>query len=102
MSVRGVTAVATVEGAKLARHITPRLVLAGCAIAPFAFCAALSLQEGAPTDTLFGRAAKESGFAAALVVLGFAALWVFPVLTSVISGDLFAAEDRHRTWQTLL
>src|SRR5262245_29029955 len=102
MSVRGLTAVAAVESAKLVGQITPRLVLAACAAGPFAFCAALNLQESAPTDTLFGRAAKESGFAAALVILGFAALWIFPVLASVVSGDLFAAEDRHRTWQTWL
>src|SRR5262245_28143829 len=102
MSARGVTAVAAVESAKLAGQLTPRLVLAACAAGPFAFCAALTLQEAAPTDTLFGRAAKESGFAVALVVLGFAALWALPVLTSIVGGDLFSAEDRHRTWPTLL
>jgi ABC-2 type transport system permease protein len=35
-------------------------------------------------------------------VLGFAALWAFPVLTSVVGGDLFSAEDRYGTWKTLL
>ena len=37
-----------------------------------------------------------------LVVLGFAALWAFPVLTSVVGGDLFSAEDRYGTWATVL
>jgi ABC-2 type transport system permease protein len=45
---------------------------------------------------------KESGFATPLVVLGFAALWVFPALTSIVAGDLFSAEDRYRTWTNVL
>jgi len=55
-----------------------------------------------PEDTLFGRSVRDSGFATPLVVLGFAALWVFPVLTSVVGGDLFSAEDRYGTWTTVL
>ena len=51
---------------------------------------------------LFGRAVNESGFAVSLVVLGFAALWAFPVLTGVVGGDLFSAEDRYGTWATVL
>jgi len=45
---------------------------------------------------------KESGFATPLVVLGFASLWVFPLLTSVVGGDVFSAEDRYGTWTTVL
>src|SRR4051812_48108871 len=60
------------------------------------------LQNSLPEDTLFGRHAKESGFATPLVILGFAALWIFPVLTSVVAGDIFSSEDRYGTWTTLL
>jgi ABC-2 type transport system permease protein len=102
MSARGIRAVAAVERTKLMGQLTPRLTLAACAVGPFAFCVALRLQESTPSDTLFGRAVLESGFAAALVVLGFAALWVIPALASLAGGDLFSAEDRHRTWPTLL
>ena len=102
MSVRGIRAVAAVERTKLIGQLTPRLTLAACATGPFAFCAALRLQDSTPSDTLFGRAVMESGFAAALVVLGFAALWVIPALASLAGGDVFSAEDRHRTWPTLL
>ena len=62
----------------------------------------MRVQSSVPEDTLFGRSVKESGFASPLVVLGFAALWVFPVLTSVVGGDLFSAEDRYGTWTTVL
>jgi ABC-2 type transport system permease protein len=54
-----------------------------------------------PEDTLFGRAVNESGFATPLVVLGFATLWLLPVLASVVGGDVFASEDRNGTWATL-
>ena len=102
VSIRGVRAVAGVECSKLAAQFKARIVLAACALGPFAFAAAMRVQSSLPTDTLFGRAVKESGFAVSLVVLGFAALWAFPVLTSVVGGDLFSAEDRYGTWSTVL
>jgi ABC-2 type transport system permease protein len=59
-------------------------------------------QSSLPEDTLFGRSVKESGFALSLVVLGFAAFWVFPLLSSVVGGDVFSSEDRLGTWKTVL
>jgi len=102
VSSRGVLAVAGVECAKLSAQIKARLVLAACVAGPFAFAAAMRLQDSLPSDTLFGRSVKESGFAVPLVVLGFAALWAFPVVSSVVGGDLFSAEDRYGTWSTVL
>jgi ABC-2 type transport system permease protein len=99
---RAVAAVVGVECAKLAAQVKAQVVLAVCVAGPFVFAVAMRVQNSLPEDTLFGRAVKESGFALALVVLGFAALWVFPVLTSVVGGDLFAAEDRYGTWKTVL
>jgi len=99
---RAVATVIGVECAKLRGQLALRVLLAVCAIGPFAFVAAMRLQASVPEDTLFGRGVKESGFATPLVVLGFATLWVIPVLTAVIAGDLFAAEDRYGTWGTLL
>ena len=98
----GVLAVAGVECAKLAAQLKARLVLVVCVAGPFVFAAVMRLQESLPTDTLFGRTVKDSGFAVSLVVLGFAALWAFPVLASIIGGDLFSAEDRYGTWATVL
>jgi ABC-2 type transport system permease protein len=94
--------VAGVEWSKLSAQLKVRLVLAACAISPFAFAAAMRVQSNLPTDTLFGRSVTDSGFAIPLVVLGFAALWVFPVLAGIVGGDVFSAEDRYGTWSTVL
>lgn len=102
MSVRGFSAVVGVECAKLAAQLKVRVLIAVCVTAPFAFAAVMRAQSSVPSDTLFGRAVKESGFAVPLVILGFAALWAFPVLASVVGGDLFSAEDRYGTWKTVL
>ena len=102
MSARGISAVVGVEALKLGAQIKTYLVLAACLAGPFAFATAIRLQSSLPTDTLFGRAVKESGFAVSLVLLGFAALWAFPVLTSIIGGDLFSGEDRYGTWKLVL
>ena len=102
MRFEGITAVAGAECSKLSAQIKTRVTLAACAIGPFAFAAAMRVQNSQPEDTLFGRSVKESGFALPLVVLGFAALWVLPALTSIVGGDVFSAEDRYGTWKTLL
>jgi len=97
-----VAVVAGVESAKLAAQVKTWLLLAACLAGPFVFAVAMRVQSSLPEDTLFGRAANQSGFALALVVLGFSAWWVFPVLTGVVGGDLFASEDRYGTWKLLL
>ena len=102
MSAGGALAVASVEGTKIAAQAKTWLLLGACVLGPFAFAVAMQVQSSVPSDTLFGRAVNESGYAVSLVVLGFAALWAFPVLTSIVGGDLFSAEDRYGTWTTVL
>jgi len=102
MSIRGSVAVAGVEWSKLFAQLKVRLALGACVAGPFAFAAAMRLQSSLPTDTLFGRWVTDSGFAVPLVVLGFAALWVFPVFASIVGGDVFSAEDRYGTWSAVL
>jgi ABC-2 type transport system permease protein len=102
VTLAGVLNVVSVECSKLAAQIKTRVLLLACFAGPFVFAATVRLQSSLPTDTLFGRAVKESGFAVALVVLGFAALWALPVIASVVGGDIFSAEDRYGTWKTLL
>lgn len=87
---------------KLLAQIRVRVLLAVCVLGPLAMAVVLRAQSGLPKDTLFGRHVHESGFALPLVVLGFAATWAFPLLTSLVAGDLFAAEDSLGTWGTLL
>ena len=102
MTIRGCAAVVAVECSKLAAQVKARAVLAACAGGPFAFAVVIRAQSSVPEDTLFGRSVGQSGFAVPLVVLGFAALWVFPVLATAVGGDVFAAEDRYGTWKTML
>ncbi len=45
---------------------------------------------------------SQTGSAGSLVVLAFSCNWVLPLLTSLVAGDVFAAEDRLGTWRHLL
>ncbi|AEW93426.1 MULTISPECIES: ABC transporter permease [Streptomycetaceae] len=87
---------------KLCAQWRIRAVTAICLLAPFVFTLALNTQDTVPSDTLFGRWVHDTGFAVPLVVLGFAGQWAFPVLTCLVAGDIFAAEDHHGTWKTIL
>ncbi|WP_239341019.1 ABC transporter permease [Frankia sp. CiP3] len=90
------------EVTKLAAQARTRVTLAVCLAAPFVFVVLLDRQDRLPKDTLYGRWLHASGFATPLLILGFAAQWVFPLLTSLVAGDIFASEDQHGTWKTIL
>lgn len=79
-----------------------RLAFFVCLLGPPLVALVLSAQSGLPKDTLFGRHVLSSGFALPLVVLGFCSLWAFPVLASLVAGEVFAGEDAHGTWSSLL
>ena len=84
-----------------AQHRT-RAVLLGALLGPIPIALVIHAQGRPPKDTLFGRYATTNGFALALLVLGFAAQWVLPLLTAIVAGDVFASEDQHGTWKTVL
>jgi ABC-2 type transport system permease protein len=90
------------ELVKLVSQWRIRVLLLACWIAPAAFVALVSLQSQLPTDTVFGRSMHATGWAGSLVVLVFSCSWALPLLTSVVAGDVFAAEDRLGTWRHLL
>ncbi|MFF5288831.1 ABC transporter permease [Paractinoplanes globisporus] len=90
------------ELVKLVSQWRIRLVVLACWIAPGLFVAAVSQQSTLPVDTLFGRWMHATGWAGALVMLGFAGTWALPLLTSLVAGDVFASEDRLGTWRHLL
>jgi ABC-2 type transport system permease protein len=90
------------ELAKLVTQWRIRAVLLACLLAPGAFVAVVSRQGSLPTDTVFGRWMHTTGWAGSLVVLAFACSWGLPLLTSLVAGDVFAAEDRLGTWRHLL
>ena len=90
------------EVRKLRAQHRARAVLIGALLAPVLVVVVIHGQSRPPKDTLFGRFATENGFALALLVLGFAAQWVIPLLTAIVAGDIFASEDQHGTWKTAL
>lgn len=90
------------ELSKLVTQWRVRILLLACWLGPAGFVAVVSRQTSLPTDTVFGRWMGLTGWAGSLVVLGFACSWVLPLLTSLVAGDVFAAEDRLGTWRHLL
>ena len=90
------------EMRKLRAQLRAKAVLVGAVVLPIAVVVVVQGQSRPPKDTLFGRFATDNGFALALLVLGFASQWVLPLLTAVVAGDIFASEDQHGTWKTVL
>jgi len=87
---------------KLLAQTRTRVAFLVCLLGPPLVALVLDLQSGLPKDTLFGRHVHASGFALPLVILGFASVWAFPLLTSLVAGDIFSSEDAHGTWPGLL
>lgn len=90
------------EVRKLAAQARPRYSLLLALIGPAVVVIVLNGQQNPPKDTLYGRYIHTSGYAMPLLILGFAAQWIFPLLTSIVAGDIFASEDQHGTWKTVL
>src|SRR5215204_3909196 len=89
------------ELTKLAAQAPSRAVLLVALIAPVAVVLILNGQEQPPSDTIYGHI-HTSGYATPLLMLAFAAQWVLPLLAAVVAGDIFANEDQHGTWKTIL
>ena len=90
------------EVRKLRAQARARYTLLVVLLAPILIVVVVQGQQRPPKDTLFGRFAHDSGFSVALLVLGFAAQWVLPLLTTIVAGDIFASEDQLGTWKTVL
>jgi ABC-2 type transport system permease protein len=90
------------ELTKLLAQWPIRLALVACWLGPALLVAVISRQSSLPADTVFGRWMGQTGWAGSLVVLAFSCSWVLPLLTSLVAGDVFAAEDRLGTWRHLL
>lgn len=90
------------EIAKLAAQARSRYALLACLLAPIAIVLVFNGQQQTPSDTIFGRQIHTSGYAMPLFVLAFASQWIFPVLAALVAGDIFANEDQHGTWKTIL
>lgn len=98
----GVMAAVGVEVAKLSSQLVGRIVLPLCVVVPALFPVVIRLASTRPADTLFGRWATTSGYATSLTLLTWAAAYGVPLLVGLFAGDIFASEDRHGTWKTIL
>ena len=50
----------------------------------------------------FGSYVRETGLAIPLVCLAFGSIWLFPLITALVAGDIVATEDQHGTLKTIL
>ncbi len=98
----GVLVVWRLEMAKLSGQLRVRTIALLALVVPFLAVAGLNLQSSTPGDTAFGQWVHVSGFAIPMVILGFGGQWLLPVLTAVVAGDIFSAEDHFGTWKTIL
>ena len=97
--------VATVYRWELRKLRSQKRTYMGFAIAiaiPVIFTIALSLRGNGPEGILFGRYVNQSAFAIPLVILIFGSVWLFPLVTSLVAGDIFASEDHNGTLKTIL
>ena len=78
------------------------LGLGAAALVPIIFCAAVATQSGEPNDVAFGRYIHSTGLAIPLVLLLFGSVWMFPLITALVAGDIVAAEDHNGTLKTIL
>jgi ABC-2 type transport system permease protein len=79
--------------------------LAAALAVPLIFIGALLLgggDNGGPNDIPFGRYVRQSGLAIPLVGMFFGSVWLFPLITSLVAGDIVATEDHHGTLKTIL
>jgi ABC-2 type transport system permease protein len=98
----GVLTVYRWELRKLRAQKRTYLGLGAAAIVPIIFVVALVTQNGQPEDVSFGRYLHSTGLAVPLVLLLFGSVWMFPLITALVAGDIVAAEDADGTLKTIL
>jgi ABC-2 type transport system permease protein len=79
--------------------------LGAAMIVPLIFITALALNSnngGGDGDIPFERYVRETGLAIPLVGLFFGSIWLFPLITALVAGDIIATEDHHGTLKTIL
>lgn len=98
----GVGTVYRWELRKLRAQKRTYLGLGAAALVPLIFIVALLSSSGGPDEVPFGRYVRETGLATPLVGLLFSSVWLFPLITSLVAGDIVASEDNHGTLKTIL
>jgi ABC-2 type transport system permease protein len=79
------------------------LGLGASAIVPILFVVAIHFRHDRGGDAFaFASYLNRSGLAVPLVILLFGAVWMFPLITALVAGDIFASEDHNGTLKTVL
>lgn len=78
------------------------LGLGAAVIVPIIFLVALAAQGRGPTEVPFGRYVTQTGLAIPPVLLLFSSIWLFPLIVSLVAGDIVANEDGNGTLKTIL
>jgi ABC-2 type transport system permease protein len=79
------------------------LGLGAAAIVPILFVLAIHFRHSRHGgDFAFSSYLDRSGLAVPLVILLFGAVWLFPLITALVAGDIIASEDHNGTLKTIL
>jgi ABC-2 type transport system permease protein len=98
----GVFTVYRYELMKLRFQKRTYLGLGAAAIVPIIFTVAVHIHHrNRGGDFAFANYLDRSGLAVPLVILLFGAIWLFPLITALVAGDIFASEDHNGTLKTI-
>jgi len=78
------------------------LGLGAAAAVPIIFVIAVVTGGGHPNDVAFGSYIHDTGLAIPLVLLLFGSIWLFPLITALVAGDIVSSEDRNATLKMIL
>ncbi len=99
----GILTVYRWELTKLRYQKRTYLGLGAAAVVPIFFVLAIHFQRHrGGGDFAFSSYLDRSGLAVPLVLLLFGAIWMFPLITALVAGDIVASEDHNGTLKTVL
>jgi ABC-2 type transport system permease protein len=78
------------------------LGLGAAVVVPIIFVLAIHFRpDRRGGDFAFSSYLTRTGLAVPLVILLFGAVWMFPLITALVAGDIFASEDHNGTLKTI-
>jgi ABC-2 type transport system permease protein len=100
----GVGTVYAWELRKLRAQKRTYLGFGAAVLVPIIFVVALLADTGGggPDEIPFGSYVRETGLAIPLVCLAFGSIWLIPLITALVAGDIVATEDQNGTLKTIL
>jgi ABC-2 type transport system permease protein len=92
------------EVAKLLAQKRTYLGLLAATLIPLVFVTVLLLKSGGPNDALLGLGShvRQTGLVVPFIVLFFMSFWAFPLIASLVAGDIVASETQNGTLKTIL